>query len=49
MKDAEEWVCRHSDKVGERFYHIVGSLATGVLGFVISICSMNTAARYISL
>ncbi|KJA30031.1 hypothetical protein HYPSUDRAFT_196318 [Hypholoma sublateritium FD-334 SS-4] len=40
---------RHSDKTGERFYHIVGSLAAGIVGFVISICTMNTAARYISL
>ncbi|KAF9569060.1 MFS general substrate transporter [Agrocybe pediades] len=40
---------RHSDKTGERFYHIVGSLGAGVLGFVIAISTMNTAARYISL
>lgn len=40
---------RHSDKTGERFYHIVGSLGAGILGFVIAICTMNTAARYISL
>ncbi|KAF8165390.1 MFS general substrate transporter [Crassisporium funariophilum] len=40
---------RHSDKVGERFYHIVGSFAVGILGFVIAISTMNTAARYISL
>jgi len=40
---------RHSDKTGERFYHIVGSLGVGILGFIISIATMNTAARYISL
>ncbi|KAF8812395.1 sugar transporter [Phlegmacium glaucopus] len=40
---------RHSDKTGERFYHIVGSLGVGMLGFVIAIATMNTAARYISL
>ncbi|TFK43580.1 MFS general substrate transporter [Crucibulum laeve] len=40
---------RHSDKVGERFYHIVGSFGVGILGFVIAISTMNTAARYISL
>jgi len=40
---------RHSDKTGERFYHIVSSLGVGILGFVIAISTMNTAARYISL
>ncbi|KAF8231887.1 sugar transporter [Tricholoma matsutake] len=40
---------RHSDKVGERFYHIVGSFAVGILGFIIAISTMNTAARYVSL
>jgi MFS family permease len=40
---------RHSDKSGERFYHIVGSLGAGILGFVIAVSTMNTAARYISL
>ncbi|KAG6919397.1 hypothetical protein DXG01_006280 [Tephrocybe rancida] len=39
----------HSDKVGERFYHIVSSFAVGILGFVIAISTMNTAARYVSL
>lgn len=39
----------HSDKVGERFYHIVGSFAVGILGFIIAISTMNTAARYVSL
>ncbi|PPR06575.1 hypothetical protein CVT24_001756 [Panaeolus cyanescens] len=40
---------RHSDKTGERFYHAVFSLSIGILGFVIAISTMNTAARYISL
>jgi len=40
---------RHSDKVGERFFHIAGPLAVGILGFVIAISTMNTAARYVSL
>ncbi|KAF8974309.1 MFS general substrate transporter [Flammula alnicola] len=40
---------RHSDKTGERFYHIVGSFGAGIVGFVIAISTMNTAARYISL
>ena len=40
---------RHSDATGERFYHIVGPLLVGILGFVIAISTMNTAARYIAL
>jgi hypothetical protein len=39
----------HSDKVGERFYHITASFVVGILGFVIAISTMNTAARYVSL
>ncbi|KAI0035900.1 sugar transporter [Vararia minispora EC-137] len=39
----------HSDKVGERFWHISGSLALGILGFIIAISTLNTAARYVSL
>lgn len=40
---------RSSDKIGERFYHIVSSFALGILGFIIAISTMNTAARYVSL
>ncbi|KAH8106011.1 MFS general substrate transporter [Cristinia sonorae] len=40
---------RHSDKVGERFWHIAIPLCIGIVGFVIAICTMNTAGRYISL
>ncbi|PAV20854.1 MFS general substrate transporter [Pyrrhoderma noxium] len=40
---------RHSDKTGERFYHIIGPLAVGIVGFIIAISTMNLAARYISL
>lgn len=40
---------RHSDKTNERFYHCIGSLVLGILGFVIAQSTMNTAARYISL
>lgn len=40
---------RHSDKTGERFYHITIPLLIGILGFVIAISTMNTAARYVSL
>ena len=42
-------VTRHSDKVGERFYHITVPTFGGIVGFVISISTMNTAARYVSL
>lgn len=40
---------RHSDAVGERFYHITVPIFIGVIGFVIAICTMNTGARYFSL
>ncbi|KAH9948350.1 MFS general substrate transporter [Amylocystis lapponica] len=39
----------HSDKTGERFWHMATSYFVGIIGFIISICTMNTAARYISL
>ncbi|KAJ7368255.1 MFS general substrate transporter [Mycena albidolilacea] len=42
-------LARHSDKVGERCFHMISSFALGILGFVIAISTMNTAARYISL
>jgi len=40
---------RHSDKTGERFWHIIIPIALSIVGFVIASCTMNTAARYISL
>ncbi|KIP07682.1 hypothetical protein PHLGIDRAFT_19109 [Phlebiopsis gigantea 11061_1 CR5-6] len=42
-------VTRHSDKVGERFYHITVPLVVGLVGCIIALATMNTAARYISL
>ncbi|TBU48995.1 MFS general substrate transporter [Dichomitus squalens] len=42
-------VSRHSDKTGERFYHITVPIFGGIVGFVIAICTMDTAARYVSL
>ncbi|CAL1701087.1 unnamed protein product [Somion occarium] len=42
-------VTRHSDRVGERFWHIAGPLFFGIIGFVIAVSTMNTAARYVSL
>ncbi|KAL7282267.1 MFS general substrate transporter [Trametes coccinea BRFM310] len=42
-------ISRHSDKTGERFWHITGPFLGGIVGFIIAICTMNTAARYVSL
>jgi len=42
-------VTRHSDKSGERFWHIAIPLAFGIVGFVMAISTMDTAVRYISL
>ncbi|KAF7977659.1 hypothetical protein HWV62_3092 [Athelia sp. TMB] len=42
-------VTRHSDKTGERFWHIAGPLLGGIIGFVIAVSTMNTGARYLSL
>ncbi|KAL5527650.1 hypothetical protein ACEPAG_6451 [Sanghuangporus baumii] len=42
-------VTRHSDATQERFWHIVCPLLVGIVGFVIAVSTMNTAARYISL
>ncbi|TFY60003.1 hypothetical protein EVJ58_g5425 [Rhodofomes roseus] len=38
---------RHSDLTQERFYHMTISWAIGIVGFIISICTMNTAARFL--
>ena len=40
---------RHSDITGERFYHVAIPMLIGIVGFIIAICTMNTAARYVSL
>ncbi|KAL5514465.1 hypothetical protein ACEPAG_2553 [Sanghuangporus baumii] len=40
---------RHSDKQGERFFHIVRPLLFGIVGFVIGMSTMNVVARYISM
>ncbi|KAI0347085.1 MFS general substrate transporter [Trametopsis cervina] len=42
-------VSRHSDKTGERFWHIAIPFLVGIAGFVIALSTMNTAARYVSL
>ncbi|KAG1746380.1 major facilitator superfamily domain-containing protein [Suillus lakei] len=40
---------RYSDKTQKRYVYFFASSATAALGFIISICTMNTAARYISM
>ncbi|KAH7887580.1 major facilitator superfamily domain-containing protein [Phlebopus sp. FC_14] len=43
------WLSRRSDAKKERFYHMTSSYVVGIVGFVIAISTMNTAARYVSL
>ncbi|KAI9467094.1 MFS general substrate transporter [Lactarius psammicola] len=42
-------VSRHSDRTGERFFHIVVPLFIGIVGFVIAVSTMRLAARYFAL
>jgi len=42
-------VSRHSDRTGERFFHIVIPLFIGIIGFIIAISTMRLAARYFAL
>jgi len=39
----------HSDRQQERCWHIVGPICVGIVGFVISMATSNTAARYVAL
>ncbi|KAI9898800.1 hypothetical protein N3K66_007160 [Trichothecium roseum] len=39
----------HSDRTQEKFWHIVGPILMGVVGFVISMSTLNTAGRYVAL
>lgn len=39
----------HSDRTGEKFWHIVGPIVGGLVGFVISMSTLNIAARYVAL
>lgn len=43
------WVCRHSDRTGERCVHVVGPLAVGIIGFLLSMFTMNAVIRYFSM
>ncbi|KAF8487565.1 sugar transporter [Gautieria morchelliformis] len=42
-------LARHSDKTQERFFHITGSIVTGLVGSIIAISTQHIAARYVSL
>ncbi|KAH7035770.1 major facilitator superfamily domain-containing protein [Microdochium trichocladiopsis] len=39
----------HADRTQEKFWHIVGPILGGIVGFVISMSTLNVAARYIAL
>ncbi|KAH5166880.1 hypothetical protein HBH68_236140 [Parastagonospora nodorum] len=39
----------HADRTQERFWHIVGPIMFGMVGFIISMSTLNTAARYVAL
>ncbi|KAM6525879.1 hypothetical protein FALCPG4_011411 [Fusarium falciforme] len=38
-----------SDRSQEKFWHIVGPIGIGLVGFIISMCTGNVAARYVAL
>ncbi|KAJ6477323.1 MFS general substrate transporter [Mycena vitilis] len=39
----------HADKTGERFFHIAGWWWIVIIGFIISLCTMSTGGRYLSM
>lgn len=39
----------HADRQQERFWHIVGPIFGGLVGFIISMSTSNTGARYVAL
>lgn len=39
----------HADKTQEKFWHIIGPICVGIVGFIICMATSNTAARYIAL
>lgn len=39
----------HSDRTGEKFWHIMGPMALGLIGFIISMSTLNVAGRYVAL
>lgn len=42
-------VALHADRCQERFWHIVGPVCVGIVGFVISMSTNNVPARYVAL
>ncbi|OTB03856.1 hypothetical protein M426DRAFT_12149 [Hypoxylon sp. CI-4A] len=39
----------HADRTQEKFWHITGPILGGMVGFVISMSTLNVAARYVAL
>ncbi|THU91332.1 MFS general substrate transporter, partial [Dendrothele bispora CBS 962.96] len=39
----------HADRTGERYFHIAGWWWAVIVGFIIALCTMNTAGRYVSM
>lgn len=39
----------HADRTQEKFWHIVGPICLGLVGFIISMSTEQTAARYVAL
>lgn len=39
----------HSDRVGERFWHVVAPLLVALVAFVIAVSTLNTGARYFAM
>jgi MFS family permease len=39
----------HSDRTQDKFWHIVGPICLGLVGFIISMATSNVAARYVAL
>ncbi|KAG9726105.1 MFS general substrate transporter, partial [Aureobasidium melanogenum] len=39
----------HADRTQEKFWHIVGPICMGLVGFIINMSTLNTAGRYIAL
>jgi predicted MFS family arabinose efflux permease len=39
----------HADRTQEKFWHIVGPICIGLVGFIISMATEQTAARYVAL
>ncbi|KAI1134743.1 major facilitator superfamily domain-containing protein [Hypoxylon sp. FL0543] len=39
----------HADRTQEKFWHITGPIIGGIVGFIISMSTLNVAARYVAL